>query len=397
MRELMNPDVCFILPGNLEALTQRGGGREERLVKIALTLSRYFNIFVISPFFGKFRRISSVYQKFFVLNVYFPAHKKYPPQSEFTKFMRFLATPVFELLATVELVRLMRKGLRIVIVSDVMCLLPAFVAKLLRVKIVWYEGNLDPWITLYIPKKLVALKKVLKTSKILSGRLLGKLSDVIVVNDGITRMGMKNRGLSERSKIHVLRGAVDTGLFKPSMKRSSEVFTVGFVGRLTEEKGAHLLLDLCKKAMKELPQVSFVILGNGPYRKRLEDLPNVKFVGQVAHSSIPKMLSSVDVILSFQKTFGMAEVEALSCGVPVVAARIGEMPILVEEGKTGLLCELNVGSYLKALNILINDEALLRKLSIRARKEAIKKYDWNVRVKEWMSVLKSLAKIHLEV
>lgn len=244
---------------------------------------------------------------------------------------------------------------------------------------------------LIVSKNIGVAKAILRIFTILVGRLVGKISDAVIVNDGVIKEGMIRHGI-KKSKIFILRGATHTDIFKPlKVKRHSTTeLNVGFIGRLTDEKGTPLLLNLCKTAMVKLPQVKFIIFGDGPYKEEFRVLPNVKHVGEVAHSMLCRWLSVVDVVLSFQKSFGMGEIEALSCGRPIIASKIGEMPQLIKDQETGLLCQPEVDSFLKAISTLMNNRVLLKRLSENARCEAIKRYDWKIRREQWKLILNSI-------
>lgn len=381
-----SPDILILFPGHLEALTNRGGGREARLLRVALELSEDFNVTIVAPFFGEYRKTIKIQPRLTVDNLYFPASNAYPPKSQFTKLMQLLSLMFYSIEAVAKTIQFKRKGLRVVLVSDFTSgALPTFVAKVLRLKVLCYEGNITPWANPYVvPRKTGVVQAFLNAFTGVLAGVTSRLSEALVVNDGLIKTGLVRRGVAE-DKIFVIRGVVDTESFKPLRIKSpeSKEFLVGFNGRLTDEKGASFLLDLCTAALSALPQVRFVVLGDGPYKEKFAVLPNVRHVGQVAYSEICSRFSSVKAVITFQKTFGMGEVEALSCGKPLIASRVGEMSKLIVDGETGLLCDPNVDSYIQAIEMLLRDEALLVKLSENSRKEAIRSYSLDVGREKW--------------
>jgi glycosyltransferase involved in cell wall biosynthesis len=111
-----------------------------------------------------------------------------------------------------------------------------------------------------------------------------------------------------------------------------------FVGRLSHEKGVHILIE----AWKRLPSVPLVIVGDGPERARLEAIasPNVRFLGQCAPQKVRVLMARAHALVMpslCYETFGMTIVEAFACNLPVIASRLGAMAELVKDGEAGLL------------------------------------------------------------
>jgi glycosyltransferase involved in cell wall biosynthesis len=357
---------------------------------VALELCKDFDAVIAAPFFGKYHKTVQIRPRLTVNDLYFPSSSEYPPKSQFTKLMQVFSLAFYSTEVVFKTIELKRKGLRILLVSDfVSGFVPAIVAKILNLRVVCYEGNITPWAEpSFTPKVNSFVQTLLSAFISTSAKITGRLSDAVVVNDGLIKNGMVNSGIKE-GKIFVIRGMVDIEVFKPlegELSKKDE-FVVGFNGRLNKEKGADLLLDLCKTALDKLPQVHFIILGDGQFKDRLKVLPNVKHVGQVAHNELCSSLSPVKIVVTFQKTFGMGEVEALSCGKPLIASKVGEMPALIENEGIGLICEPNVSSYIEAIELLYKNELLIKKLSEGSRMYAIKRHDSSVICGQWKSMV----------
>ncbi|OAM78575.1 glycosyltransferase family 4 protein [Devosia elaeis] len=113
-----------------------------------------------------------------------------------------------------------------------------------------------------------------------------------------------------------------------------------FVGRLSEEKGAHLLIE----AWRHLPDVGLTIAGDGPERKRLEATApaNIRFLGQVDPAEVAREMARAAflVIPSIcYEGFPMTVVEAFSRELPILASRIGALAEIVTSGANGDLFE----------------------------------------------------------
>lgn len=115
-----------------------------------------------------------------------------------------------------------------------------------------------------------------------------------------------------------------------------------YFGRLSREKGLSTLL----RAMCQLPHLSLTVIGEGPLRAELEhmvtmhDLSNVQFTGYLAGQALHEVVRSARFVVvpsEWYETFGQVAIEAFALGKPVVAARIGALTELVEDGIDGRL------------------------------------------------------------
>ena len=124
--------------------------------------------------------------------------------------------------------------------------------------------------------------------------------------------------------------------------------------------------------------IKLLLVGDGPDRVPAEHLarelgvyPEIRFMGK--QEAVEEILSISDVFImpSGSETFGLAALEAMSCGVPVVASNIGGLPELVEEGKTGFLCPLgDLEAFADRIETIITDPALQREVGDASRKRA---------------------------
>jgi len=122
-----------------------------------------------------------------------------------------------------------------------------------------------------------------------------------------------------------------------------------------------------------------VMIGDGPERVRAEaearDLgvtEDVLFLGK--HTAVEELLSCADLFLlpSESESFGLAALEAMACGVPVIASRVGGLPEVVEDGQTGFLLGVgDVQGMAEAGVRLLRDPALLATMGKAARERAI--------------------------
>ncbi len=150
-----------------------------------------------------------------------------------------------------------------------------------------------------------------------------------------------------------------------------------YVGRLAPEKGIGILKDV----LRELPGLRLAIVGDGPARRDLEKefagTPTV-FVGVRKGRELAAAYASADAFVfpSTTETLGLAMLEALASGLPVIAARAGATGEVVSDGENGLLYEPgSSASLVAAVRELFSDESLRPSLARSARATAERR-DW---------------------
>jgi glycosyltransferase involved in cell wall biosynthesis len=161
------------------------------------------------------------------------------------------------------------------------------------------------------------------------------------------RAAMLSCGISPDSPpIHVVHTGVELDRFAPGEARPPHDLDLLSVGRLHEVKAFPDLLRACHRLTRDGLVFRCRIVGDGPSRARLERLRDelgledrVEFVGPVGHDELPGYYRESDVFVMASRSEGIPVVlmEAMACGLPVVATDITGIPELVEHGKSGLL------------------------------------------------------------
>jgi glycosyltransferase involved in cell wall biosynthesis len=151
-------------------------------------------------------------------------------------------------------------------------------------------------------------------------------------------------------------------------------FVIGYVGRLSEEKGIKYLIEASLLLSKSGVPLKVLIIGEGSQRKELEDFVNetglnhqIIFTGFQA--DIEKWLPALDVFVLPSLTEGtpMALLEAMSFGIPIIASRVGGVPNIVINGQNGILVEAGHSEEIAhSLNLLFQDISLRQKISLEA-------------------------------
>ena len=145
-----------------------------------------------------------------------------------------------------------------------------------------------------------------------------------------------------------------------------------FVGRLEKRKGARSLLDAIPAIRERFPQTRFLFVGEGPLRAGLERLAeregwrDVIFPGYVTDEELPRYFASAHVFCAPAlggESQGIVLLEAMACGVPVVATAIEGYRTVMQDGANGLLAAPGESASLAAsLGRLLEDEPLRQRL-----------------------------------
>jgi len=227
---------------------------------------------------------------------------------------------------------------------------------------------------------------------------------IIVQKTSAIRILMK-WGIPKEKIFYVEEGAVDTELFKPiAYAKSVSKHYIAFVGRLIKFKDPELLIEAAPLILREKQEAEFLFAGDGPLRPILEEKvkklsleKKVHFLGVVQDVRRIYHMSDVFVALSPYNNFSdLAMLEAMSCGLPVVATNSGETYKIIKDGWNGFLIEPKNAEQLKEKILLIlNNPSLAKQLGKNARKTVLENYSLNRFINETLWVLLSTFKTYL--
>ena len=202
-----------------------------------------------------------------------------------------------------------------------------------------------------------------------------------------------------KEDIVVIPGYVDTELFRPKdslkLRRqlgcSSQDFVYIYVGRLSEQKGISMLLHAFSEAKAINPEIKLLIIGGHPsdtelgrlrikyYKtlsKRLDIIDEVHFTGSIPNREIPNYMSASDALVLPSKLEGFPRViiEAMACGIPVIASNSrGNSEIVVDE-HTGILLDMASKSELVKGLVRLSENAAISTMGEAARKRVLEQY-----------------------
>jgi glycosyltransferase involved in cell wall biosynthesis len=171
---------------------------------------------------------------------------------------------------------------------------------------------------------------------------------------------LKTNGVPEE-KMTVLQNFSRMERPKKPAARAGEKYILYF-GRLGKEKGVETLATVCKR----LPEVKFKIAGTGPMADAFSGLDNVETLGFVGVDALQKLIREAAFSVypsEWYENCPMSVLESQVLGTPVIGARIGGIPELIQEGQSGLLFESGSADSLRqAVEKLYFDGALIKEM-----------------------------------
>ncbi|QYJ16908.1 D-inositol 3-phosphate glycosyltransferase [Rubrobacter xylanophilus DSM 9941] len=218
---------------------------------------------------------------------------------------------------------------------------------------------------------------------------------------------------AEPRRISVVPCGVDLGLFTPegpAEERTPGLRRLVVVSRLVERKGIGNVIS----ALAHLPEAELVVaggpppagLGSDPEARRFMELARrlgvedrVRLLGRVDHAGVPALLRSADVAVCVPhyEPFGIVPLEAMACGVPVVASAVGGLVDSVVHGETGLLVQPRDPEALaRALRSLLEDPARRTAFGEAGIRRARSRYGWPRVAEQTLEVYRSLPDIARE-
>jgi len=245
---------------------------------------------------------------------------------------------------------------------------------------------------------------------------LRKADRVIAVSDLVKESLVSEYFLPEE-KVAVVYNGIEIGKFdlpagKAGIRKSiSDIWVnneIGeedkvllYVGRVEKEKGLGKLLEAVSNFKFEILNFKLVIVGDGPYLadlkklvKELDIADKVIFTGKVSYERVPKYYAAADVFVLpslRQEGLPMTLPEAMASGLPVVVSRIGGIPNAVRDGETGLLVEPgNVDELSRALNDILNNDALASDMGENAQELAKDRFSQEAMVEKTLVVIRNI-------
>lgn len=200
--------------------------------------------------------------------------------------------------------------------------------------------------------------------------------------------------MAERTKrytntpISVTPFGIDCDIFSPCNKTLSNTLTLGMVKNLEKWYGIETAIETLAylKTLESPYQFKLLLVGEGSMKSFFQDLVKnlnlencVEFVGKVPYSEVHKYHKKIDIYLGIStyndESFGVSLLEAQACGTPVIATKMGGLPEVVLENKTGIFVEpKNPFQTADAIMKIISSPEIYSDFSGSAREFVLQQY-----------------------
>lgn len=223
--------------------------------------------------------------------------------------------------------------------------------------------------------------------------LTPRVDKVVCVADSIARV--HRRFLVPLRKLEVVPNGLPEHAVPP---RSSGQPLIGFVGRLSQEKGPDTFLQAITPVLKQNPDAAAVFLGDGPMYEELQrEIEKLGLAGRVVlagyQSEMADWLARLSVLVISSRTEGtpMVLLEAMQAGTPVVSFAVGGVPDVIRHEREGLLAEPEdvqqlADCIIRILQLPQETELLTERARIRQQE----KYSMTRNFKQWLSIYRTV-------
>ncbi len=246
------------------------------------------------------------------------------------------------------------------------------------------------------------------------GKLLAKVDMVLGVSQYITGNAQR-RFAHSKTQFHTLYNGVDFDRFASASRSEIGVRRILFVGRLSPEKGPHVLIDAFKQIAARFPDVSLDLIGPdsvlsrefvdpgrsdleleklgrffsdrasyGAHLRRLvppELAARVRFVGTIPYDELPAHYASAQMLIVpsvFDEPFGLPLAEAMAAGIPCIATQAGAFPEIVDHQRTGLLVpRADAFALAAAMTEILQDPQRSRRMGTSGRERCKLLFSWD--------------------
>ena len=236
--------------------------------------------------------------------------------------------------------------------------------------------------------------------------LYKEYDNIIAVSDEVAWI-IKKWHFVDKEKIYIVYNGVETNFFHPNQTQKDRIRQslaisdnekiLLFFSFVTKQKGLHLLIKALPGILKENNYVKLLVVGEGDYLTEAKQLVGqlglesyVVFTGYIPREKAPDYINASEIfILPTLRQEGMpfSLLEAMACGKPVIASRIGGIHSVIDDGVNGVLIPPgDISKLVEKTIFLLDNKDFANKLANNAREKAVKKFSLEKMIDETIKV-----------
>ena len=175
--------------------------------------------------------------------------------------------------------------------------------------------------------------------------------------------------------------------------------TIGFIGRLSQEKGIMNFIKALSEVLKEKQEYHYLIGGDGLLHDKILDYIKVNNLedavtttGWITHDKLPEYLNQLRLLVVPSYTEGLPNIilEAMACGTPVLVTPVGAIPDIIQDRKTGFIIKNNTPSVIAKGIIKAIEYPKVESIIENAQKLVQKQFNFSAAVKQYTTIIQDV-------
>ena len=364
-------NICLIEPVFHNAFNTPSSNLENVLFKVS---NNFYNIKCTSDDLDIAR--NSKYKEYII------THKE--SSNSFLRILRYIS---LQIKMSFRLINLRKKIDICIFFNESSFILPMIISKLLGKKVLWQLPS--------------SLKKTLyynDNSFSFFLNLMQNLSYNLVDNIILYSPNLIHEWELEKYKNKVLiahEHIIDPAEFKIMKDYDKRDCLIGYVGRLSKEKGIFNFVKSIKIMLEKEKNVKYLIIGSGELENSIKNYlnenklnRNVKMINWVPHNELPSYFNELKLLVIPSYTEGLPNVmlESMACGTPVLATQVGSIPDIIADQETGFILKENSVECISNNIEKVLSFSKLNKVSENTCKFVKSEFNENITSKKWLNI-----------
>jgi len=192
---------------------------------------------------------------------------------------------------------------------------------------------------------------------------------------------------------------IDFARFRETRRLKERENLVGYIGRLSQEKGILQFVRAMPLAIKQDSTLEFVVVGDGPLVGPVREYVDtsglgkrVRVTGWIEHTALPDLLNELRLLVIPSYTEGLPNVmlEAMACGTPVLATAVGGIPDVITEGETGFLMKDNSAESIAGNIPRVLESIELERVAEKARQYVQREFTFERARDSWSRIIRGM-------